>query len=89
MKPVEFRCNKTVVNKIGKEGKCGKFLCSVGDRITLVCRKCGTKYALAQEENGYWRMTKLATSPIRVNDLKKEQTNGQDNCRESKSLHPH
>ena len=88
MKPVEFRCKKTV-SKNGTESKCNKFLCSVSDRINLVCRKCGGKYALVQLENGYWEMTALAAGPIRLNKSNEDNHGRKSNSGQRQSLHAH
>jgi len=85
IKPVEFRCKKTV-DKNGIKIKCGKFLCSIGQQIILVCRKCGSRYILDQEEDGRWKMTALATGPIRLSKPKEDNHGRKDNSRECTSI---
>jgi len=70
MKSITFKCSKTV-EKSGRKVKCNRFLCEIGSKIILVCRKCGTEYTLTQEEDGRWILALSIKSILKVN-MKKE-----------------
>ena len=65
LKTIEFRCSNTVETKNGRKVRCNKFLCEISERILIVCSGCGARFALEQESDGRFKMTKLAK--LRIN----------------------
>lgn len=62
---IDFKCTNTVkIKRSGKEVKCGSFLASISDRILLVCRKCGGRFSLTQNDDGSWIITHLVKVPV-------------------------